>query len=289
MKCVNPSSAHLANGKVYFSTRGIEGVRRFSVKIACGHCWQCRRESSLDTAVRAQHESHYWTHSFFLTLTYDNLHLPKNSSLSRPHITAFVRELKRNMDIMIFGCGEYGGKFGRPHYHLILFSNHDIHSEEYQKHWSFGHIDVGECTPASIAYVCKYSVKKVLGPAAHSYYADRGIIPEFGIFPKRPAMGRKWLEDNLQHIISNNFVYYNNSKRRIPRYYKKILAALKPEAALSKSILAQQYMIESSIDTYHVRFARTFNYLKMADRNSYRSDNIDAFYLSFFQTYICGN
>lgn len=289
MKCINPSKAFFANGKVYYSTRTIKGVPRHSVNIACGHCWQCRRENSLDTAVRAEHELSYWNESSFLTLTYSDKFLPDNSSLYRPHITSFVREIKRDRDSMIFGCGEYGGRFGRPHYHLILFSNSPIPSEEYKKHWPYGNFDVGSCTPASIAYVCKYSVKKVLGHSGKSYYADRGIIPEFGIFPKRPAMGRRWVEDNLPFLRSNNFVYYADGKRRIPRYYKKVLAELDPQAALSKSISAQSFMIESTADSDLTKFARTYNYLSLGDSNSMRSDNLDAFLLAFFNHTICGN
>lgn len=190
---------------------------------------------------------------------------------------------------MVFGCGEYGGQFGRPHYHLIVFSNHHIPREEYEKHWKLGFVDIGTCTPASIAYVCKYSVKKVLGQAGKSYYADRKIIPEFGIFPKRPAMGLKWLEDNLPFVKSNNFVWYNNGKRRIPRYYKKKFAEIDPLTAESKSLAAQDYMIESELDSDLTKFARTYNYLKLGDANSYRSDNLDAFYLAFFNHNLCRN
>lgn len=295
MKCINPADAFLAQGKVYFSKRTISGVPRHSIKIACGHCWQCRRENALDTAVRAEHESHYWSHSFFLTLTYAPEHLPPHGSLNRDHTTVFCREIKRkynskeSTNIMLFGCGEYGGKFGRPHYHFIVFSNFQITHDDFKSFWSYGSVDVGNVESASIAYVCKYSVKKVLGNNAKEYYESRGIIPEYGIFPKAPAMGRKWIEDNLQFIRSNNFVYYGNGKRRIPRYYKRILAELDPEAAASKSNQAQEYMIESEADSSLTRFARTFNYLKRGDSNSLRSDNLDSFLLSYFNYSICGN
>jgi len=188
---------------------------------------------------------------------------------------------------MVFGCGEYGGKFGRPHYHLIVFSNSQIPREEYEKLWVHGSIDVGTCTPASIAYVCKYSVKKVLGNNAVTYY--RETLPEFGIFPKRPAMGKRWFDQNIPFLLSNNFVYYNDGKRRIPRYYKKLLQESHPDRAAQKSLESQQYMIEAVIDSELTRFARTYNYLSLGDRNSLRADNLDAFYLAFFNHNLCSN
>lgn len=57
------------------------------------------------------------------------LNQPGAPTLVREHLTAFMRELRRQVkidfgrkvDIAYHGCGEYGGKKGRPHWHVSLF------------------------------------------------------------------------------------------------------------------------------------------------------------------------
>ena len=61
---------------------------------------------------------------FFITLTYDDAHLPYNQSLSVRDFQLFMKRLRKEFGsgVRFFHCGEYGEKTGRPHYHAILFN-----------------------------------------------------------------------------------------------------------------------------------------------------------------------
>lgn len=109
--------------------------------IPCGQCMECRIKKSKDLAQRALAESLCHEENYFLTLTYDDEHLPiRNcvsrltgdvgvySYLEREHLDKFVKDLRRWIDyhcdgstFMCFPCGEYGSETGRAHFHAILF------------------------------------------------------------------------------------------------------------------------------------------------------------------------
>ena len=91
-------------------------------------------ERSKTWAVRCRHESLFWDHNVFVTLTYDDDHLPWHGSLVPEHLQLFVKRLRKALSgvqvapgsvhrpIRFFGCGEYGSTSKRAHYHLLLFN-----------------------------------------------------------------------------------------------------------------------------------------------------------------------
>lgn len=44
--------------------------------IPCRHCWACQLKNSAEWATRLTWESQYHEHKYFITLTYDEAHLP---------------------------------------------------------------------------------------------------------------------------------------------------------------------------------------------------------------------
>ena len=109
------------------------------ISIPCGHCIGCRLKYSRIWADRCMVEASYHEDNVFLTLTYDNDHLPKPldyitdtgerkvspvNPLEKRELQLFIKRLRKKFPeqrIRYFACGEYGGKTMRPHYHLILF------------------------------------------------------------------------------------------------------------------------------------------------------------------------
>lgn len=63
----------------------------------------------------------------FLTLTYDDKHLPEDGELHYDHVQTFLKNLRRLClsRLRFFVCGEYGDLFDRCHWHMILFG-HDF-------------------------------------------------------------------------------------------------------------------------------------------------------------------
>lgn len=59
-----------------------------------------------------------WKNASFVTLTYDNDSLPGDSGLHKEDFQRFMKRLRKysGYDLKYFACGEYGGRFKRPHY-----------------------------------------------------------------------------------------------------------------------------------------------------------------------------
>lgn len=225
-------------------------------------------------AIRAFHESTCHDDSMFLTLTYDQEHL-LSRSLFMDDIRQFNNILKkklRSKKIIIFGCGEYGENYGRPHFHLLVFNHWFTDSIYYSKSssgerlytsntlnsiWNKGNCIIGRVSFASAYYVARYSTKKVI--REKSWYADYDLVPETGIFPKRPPLGRSWIEKNYKFVLDNNFVWCNDIKCPVPRYYKKWLEKYKPEEYAKYCEMIESYEFQDDSD--YSRYARFENHM----------------------------
>lgn len=137
-----------------------EGLVDQPVTLPCGRCVGCRLEKSKAWAVRVMHEASLYEGlgpvlrgNCFLTLTYDDKHLPKDLSVNPDHVVGFMKRLRKRHGegIRSYGCAEYGELCrncrcrkrrpfeqwrkgvcdcehyipgpGRPHYHLCLFNH----------------------------------------------------------------------------------------------------------------------------------------------------------------------
>ena len=64
----------------------------------------------------------------------------------------------------VFMIGVYGGQFGRPHYHLLMFIHSQVSIDIYrfyvEKCWDKGFTSHGTITPKSINYVTFYILKQ---------------------------------------------------------------------------------------------------------------------------------
>lgn len=203
------------------------------VPIPCGHCLGCALDHSKDWSVRCVLESMLYDDNCFITLTYDEAHCPKK--LVKKHFQDFMKRLRSSnpgLVIRFFGCGEYGSKNGRPHYHAILF-NFDFkdrtylcddgvskiyRSAELEKLWPFGISSIGEVSLESCSYVARYSNKKL-----SNSHGD-----EFLLMSRRPGIGKAWFEDNKDFIYIADKVYGDfgsSHKSNIPRYFDKLAEA----------------------------------------------------------------
>lgn len=101
----------------------------------------------------------------FTTLTYNNEHLPP--TLDRDHFARFIKRLRERLarseagrTIRFFGCGEYGSKTARPHYHALLFGVGESEGQTVQEAWTQGNTLTEKITPERIAYCAGYTAKK---------------------------------------------------------------------------------------------------------------------------------
>lgn len=183
--------------------------------LPCGKCPSCLAEKAKNWSVRCYLESLMHEDNCFITLTYDDEHLPEH--LKKDHLTKFMKNLrddlyKKGVHIKYFGCGEYGTNTKRPHYHALLFGfipsdlrsigltpkGSQLYESQYlSSFWKKGFISVGLCTPESICYCARYTVKKSF---------EVSFLPkdkkEFLIMSRRPGLGQSWLMAHLQDLDS---------------------------------------------------------------------------------------
>lgn len=242
MSCFSPIKAYKGQEKIpgksnlMFSRTG--SWRGVSLYLPCGQCVGCRLERSRQWAVRCMHEASLYQRNSFITLTYDNEHLPKNGSLVLSHFQDFMKRLRKKYGsgIRFYHCGEYGEALGRPHYHALLF-NHDFEdkklytksngnslysSESLSSLWPAGFSLIGDVTFDSAAYVARYVMKKVTGVNKTMHYRDK--LPEYTTMSRRPGIGTGWYKKFKDDVYPADEVVTNGVSCKPPRFYDNLLA-----------------------------------------------------------------
>lgn len=222
-----------------------------AIKVGCGQCVGCRLERSKKWAMRCVHEASLYEDNCFITLTYNDEHLPDDGSLNIRHFQKFMKRLRKKFSgstIRFFHCGEYGDRYGRPHYHACLF-NFDFPDKEIFKVtpsgeklytsqilsdlWPFGFSTVGSLTFASAAYVARYIMKKVNGDLADDHYFDPStgvyLQPEYITMSRRPGIGHSWYKKFETDVFPSDSVIVNGAECKPPRYYDTLYEISNPE------------------------------------------------------------
>lgn len=229
-------------------------VNGFKIQVPCGRCIGCRLDYSRMWAMRSVHEAKMHQHNCFVTLTYNDGHLPENGSLSSSYIQSWLKRFryKYGDGIRYLMAGEYGAKTGRPHYH-ILFFGFDF-PDKYPWSCRRGHIYyrspgleelwrdanssesngisvVGNVCFESAAYVARYVTKKVFGANAKKHYGDRE--KEFLRVSRMPGLGNEFFQKYWQDMFNLGYVVMENKgnffKAPIPRYYQNLLNLHHPD------------------------------------------------------------
>nr|QJB19351.1 MAG: replication initiator protein [Microvirus sp.] len=232
--------------------------KSFQVTLPCSQCIGCRLERSRQWAVRCVHESKLHKHNQFVTLTYDNAHLPSDNSLNVRHFQLFMKRLRKHFGegIRFFHCGEYGDKYKRPHYHACIFNlnitDKKLHTTTAQGHklftsdiissiWGKGYVLIGDVTFDSAAYVARYIMKKVTGDASLHHYTDIDVStgeiissrkPEYTTMSRRPGIAKGWYDRYKSEVFPRDYVVINNKKIKPPKFYLNQLELTDPEAFL---------------------------------------------------------
>lgn len=209
---------------------------------------------SREWAVRCIHERSLHEHNCFITLTYNDEHLPYGETLVLDHYQRFMKRLRKQYGdgIRFFHCGEYGETNMRPHYHALLF-NHSFADQQFftrrngiplftsealSELWPLGFSTVGAVTFESAAYVARYIMKKVTGDAASDRYdwadPETGeLIPrrrEYITMSRRPGIGRGWLDKYGAEVLDHDSIIIDGKQLKVPRFYDKVLEEVHAEA-----------------------------------------------------------
>lgn len=252
MPCFHPINAWQSKegGPLAFKPSAIASQ---SLQIPCSQCIGCRVEKSRQWATRCVHEASMHDQNCFITLTYDDDHVPWDGSLNKKHFQDFMKRLRfkeRHKTLRYFHCGEYGEKLGRPHYHALIF-NHDFDdktlwserdgiptyvSEELTALWPFGFSTVGRLTWETAAYCARYTTKKRTGKEAKEHYwrlvatdLEVELQPEYATMSLKPAIGKTWYEAYKTDCYPSDFISHKGRKFRVPKYYDTLLHQADPE------------------------------------------------------------
>lgn len=205
----------------------------------CGKCMPCRIRRMTEWKIRLLAEAENWTEKSFLSLTYDDKHLPENGLLNKRDLQLFFKRLRKNYNrfFKYYAVGEYGETKDRPHYHCILFGGDSktFNFKSYMNNdliniWGNGNVDIGTCTADSIDYVTKYITYKDYGKKE----------PAFSVSSKNLGECYMWryLDDMFEVRLQNG------KKVGLPRFYTKKLELTEEE----KSIHYEQYNGQSVVD-----------------------------------------
>lgn len=200
-------------------------------------------------ATRIAHEASLYDANSFITLTYADEKLPADQGLSKREFQLFMKRLRSGLDapIRFFGCGEYGTKTVRPHYHAIIFGE-DFARDRYawssnkygdvlyrspflEATWGLGWVWIGAVTHRSAGYVAQYALKKAqsyrngedflrLDPATGEVHE---VEREFLLMSRRPGIGRGWWDKYASDAFPSDFLVIEGRKVPVPAYYRNLL------------------------------------------------------------------
>lgn len=236
-----------------------KGLANSQLEVPCGGCVGCRLDRSRQWSIRLMHEAKLHDLKCFITLTYDDLHLPVDGSLNKKHMQDFLKRLRKRhaaanagAKIRFFLCGEYGDSTERPHYHAILFgvdfadkrphskgSQGDqlYKSELLDSIWGHGHCFIGSVTPESCGYVSRYIMKKVNGDLAEDHYRRINPLtgecwdlhPEYISMSLKPGIGLNFYEKFKSDFYPNDSAVMKGKQFPVPKYYDRQLEKSDPE------------------------------------------------------------
>ena len=248
------------------------------------------------------HEAKMHDENSWLTLTYADEHLPGRYStgiihprtnkpiysgtLLKEHPQKFLRALRKALGrekykskfrssqlarstpaagVRYYYAGEYGERYGRPHYHVCLFgidfadkllerrteTGYQLYTSDIlKKLWPYGEHQLGELTWESAAYTARYVMKKINGKKKEQHYEkidpETGEIiklqPEYCDMSRRPGIAQPWFEKYLTDVYPHDRILIRGHKRKPPRYYDKKYEQKEPD-------LMKQIKFERSLMT----------------------------------------
>lgn len=190
------------------------------VLIPCGKCEGCLKKKQSDWISRLLVEAQLSLSSFFVTLTYDESHLPFPEGVNKKDVQLFFKSFrKRYKKFKYFLVSEYGSISSRPHYHCLLFFRSRVDwillSRDIEDCWKKGQHKIGTVDIVSIRYCAKYCLKS--RSDTRHYYTNK----TFGMYSKRPALGYDLLSIASQFAERDCFEVVSGDRCvAMPRYYR---------------------------------------------------------------------
>ena len=231
------------------------------------------------------HEASLYEENCFVTLTYNDEHLPDNEDLNYEDFQKFMKRLRKKFTgrkIRFFMCAEYGDDLGRPHYHACLF-NIDFNDRVYFKTskagskiftsktldnlWrdrkgdSMGFATVGNVSIDSAGYVARYVMKKKFGHGSDEAYQRLDLetgdlvtrCKEFNRMSLKDGIGTGFYNKYAQDLFLNDCCVVNGKATKPPQFYFKKLKKDFPHYAEELSLCREDKGRKRSADNTEER------------------------------------
>lgn len=138
----------------------------------------------------------------FVTLTYADEFLPSGGTLVPRDLALFLKRLRKRIApkrLRYYGIGEYGERFERPHYHIILFGVRSV--DDVRASWTQGLIHAGTFSQQSAAYVTGYVTNFRRGRTDEEKRRLNGRHREFASISRKPfGLGSRAM-DQLAKVV----------------------------------------------------------------------------------------
>lgn len=245
MACEAPIRAYkAANGRLVFFKRTDWQYHQepyTGLAIPCGTCILCRSEQARQYAVRIAHEAQLHEENSFLTLTYNDKHLPEHGSLNYEHLVKFWKRLRKAYGQMrYYAVGEYGDESLRPHYHAVVFGHAFTHdriivqqkphvlwiSPQLNEIWGHGDVKIGALTFETARYTASYVTKKLRSKQQYVRIDEQTgelvRVTQPRAFMSR-NIARQWWEEYGKFAAEHDFVVINGKRQKPPKAYDRWL------------------------------------------------------------------
>lgn len=220
------------------------GFQPTAIDVPCGKCYACVQNKRTSWAVRLKEERLNTLFSYFITLTYDNEHLPAEG-VKVSDIQDYMKSIRRLLDglglgkyykLKYFCVSEYGSKSLRAHYHMILFNFPNDYVHELIGRWTKGFVHVSEGVgDSSMMYITKYMLGCSVDPdqVRTEPSMPKKLISSDGVLLNQPftlmskGLGRSYVARMKHwHQESTDRMYIPTAqgyKLTMPRYYRELL------------------------------------------------------------------
>lgn len=215
------------------------------IKVPCGKCEACVLNRASQWYTRLLIQQRYSESAVFVTLTYNDDHLPMRvtedgvivADVCKQDIRHFHARLRKSLGpskskkLKYFLISEYGpnpenGWLHRPHYHGIYFNLQPHDYDTLKKAWNQGFVTFGEINDNRLRYVSGYVTEKLFIPPD---------VEKLFTFISN-GIGNDYIRDYSSFHEGRSdrfFVPLNGRKMVMPRYLKERLytPALRKEFA----------------------------------------------------------
>lgn len=212
------------------------------IEVPCGKCDCCIKARAAEWGLRVLHESSEYENNIFVTLTLDDENYKKeNYQVNKNTAKKFIKRLRESLNgrkIKYFLCGEYGERYGRAHYHVILLNTGWSDEQNIKDCWTLGTCCLGTVTPESIHYVTGYMIKK-----SEWFLKNPSDDRERPFQSMSNGMGLKYALRHKDVFTDHLEVTIQGNKRALPKYYKNKLEISKEVLfEKAKQLKGEQYL-----------------------------------------------